>query len=360
MGKGQLAASGGRSAAAFGQPGAGYDRAVRKRVLAAVMSTATACSLAACSAVGNWIEPGAAAPNVGPALAGVAARASQASQAAREALDHGAIAGRRAPSSRRLAEIAAAEAALCGLPPGASPSSVQSALGSSRYHGPIGTAATGYTAHPVGGRWAGKLPTYLPTRRHVVALTFDAGADDAAVPPILHTLQRFHVPATFFMTGHFAQYYPKVARRIVADGYLVGNHTATHTAMTQLNVDEVRWEIVSAAEEITKVTGARPAPLFRFPYGADNGRLIAAANKLGFMTVAWTVDTLGWEGASAGITVHEVISRVLAALRPGEIVLMHVGSSPDGSTLDAHALPSVIKDLEARGYSFVTLNPFFG
>ena len=38
---------------------------------------------------------------------------------------------------------------------------------------------------------------------------------------------------------------------------------------------------------------------------------------------------------------------------------MHVGSSPDGSALDAGALPSVIKDLQARGYSFVTLGSFF-
>jgi hypothetical protein len=50
----------------------------------------------------------------------------------------------------------------------------------------------------------------------------------------------------------------------------------------------------------------------------------------------WLLDQLwqrlGGEGASAGITVSEVTSRVLAALRPGEIVLMHVGSGPDGST----------------------------
>jgi peptidoglycan-N-acetylglucosamine deacetylase len=51
---------------------------------------------------------------------------------------------------------------------------------------------------------------------------------------------------------------------------------------------------------------------------------------------------------------------VLAALRPGEIVLMHVGSSPDGSTLDAHALLRVIRKLRARGYSFVTLNALLG
>jgi len=41
-------------------------------------------------------------------------------------------------------------------------------------------------------------------------------------------------------------------------------------------------------------------------------------------------------------------------------VLMHVGSSPDGSTLDAHALPQVISQLQRRGYSFVTLDALVG
>jgi hypothetical protein len=44
-------------------------------------------------------------------------------------------------------------------------------------------------------------------------------------------------------------------------------------------------------------------------------------------------------------------------LRPGEIVLMHVGSNPDDhTTFDADALPQVITELRARGYSFVTLD----
>ena len=40
---------------------------------------------------------------------------------------------------------------------------------------------------------------------------------------------------------------------------------------------------------------------------------------------------------------------------PGEIVMMHLGSSRDGSAIDAHALPAVIRALRARGYRFVTL-----
>ncbi len=214
--------------------------------------------------------------------------------------------------------------------------------------------------HPVTGRLAGKLPTFIPTARHVVALTFDAGANDAGVPSILRTLRRFRVAATFFMTGHFASFYPAVARTIAADGYRIGNHTMTHTYLTGLSNAGVRWEILAAAGTITKVTGENPAPLFRFPYGDQDARTIAIANQLGYVTVSWTVDTLGWEGASAGITVSEVASRALAALRPGEIVLMHVGSSPDGSTLDADALPRVISELMARGYSFVTLDALAG
>jgi peptidoglycan-N-acetylglucosamine deacetylase len=214
--------------------------------------------------------------------------------------------------------------------------------------------------HPITGRLAGKLPTFIPHAGHVVALTFDAGANDAGVPSILRTLRRFHVAATFFMTGDFARTYPAVAHEITADGFRIGNHTMTHAYLTHLGDAGVRWEIRAAARAITKAAGQNPAPLFRFPYGDEDAQTIAIANRLGYVTVSWTVDTLGWEGASAGITVSEVTSRVLAALRPGEIVLMHVGSSPDGSTLDAHALPRVIRKLRARGYSFVTLNALLG
>ena len=47
--------------------------------------------------------------------------------------------------------------------------------------------------------------------------------------------------------------------------------------------------------------------------------------------------------------------------RPGEIVLMHVGSNPDDhTTFDADALPQVISGLRALGYSFVTLDALTG
>jgi peptidoglycan-N-acetylglucosamine deacetylase len=66
------------------------------------------------------------------------------------------------------------------------------------------------------------------------------------------------------------------------------------------------------------------------------------------------VDTLGWKGTRAGITVQQVSDRAVGALRPGENVLMHVDS-----TLDADALPDIIARIRAAGYEFVALDTLY-
>ena len=214
---------------------------------------------------------------------------------------------------------------------------------------------------PVTGWLAGKDWTVIPTTRRVVALTFDAGANADAVPSILATLRREAVPATFFLTGNFVRDFPAAARSIAAAGFRIGDHTISHPYLTRLGDAAVRQQILGGAQQIASVTGKNPAPLFRFPFGDADARTIALANRTGYVPVRWTVDTLGWEGTAGKISAPVVVSRVLAAARPGEIVLMHVGSNPDDhTTFDADALPQVISGLRARGYSFVTLDALTG
>ena len=214
---------------------------------------------------------------------------------------------------------------------------------------------------PVTGWLAGKDWTVIPTTRRVVALTFDAGANADAVPSILATLRREGVPATFFLTGNFVRDFPATARSIAAAGFRIGDHTISHPYLTRLGDAPVRQQILGGAQQVASVTGKNPAPLFRFPFGDADARTIAIANQAGYVPVRWTVDTLGWEGAAGKISASVVVSRVLAAARPGEIVLMHVGSNPDDhTTFDADGLPRVISGLRARGYSFVTLDALTG
>jgi peptidoglycan/xylan/chitin deacetylase (PgdA/CDA1 family) len=206
---------------------------------------------------------------------------------------------------------------------------------------------------------AGQIPTRLPTAQHVVALTFDAGADNAGAPKILATLARTGATATFFMTGRWAELYPQWAKRIAAH-YPTANHTFNHLDVLSLTPPEIRSEVRLAGAAIQHVTGRAPVALFRFPYGSSNPATLALVNRLGYTAVGWTVDTLGWEGTSMGQSLASVAAHALDHLEPGEIILMHVGANPnDHSTLDADALPAIISAIRAHGYRFVTLTDYF-
>ena len=215
-----------------------------------------------------------------------------------------------------------------------------------------GAAPAAVTSSPLVGReWS-----RLPTTRKVVALTFDCGGSSAGVPSVLATLKREHVAATFFVTGRWAEVYPAETRSI-ATAFPVGNHTYGHADLTGLSDAAARAQILDGQTTVARVAGLETRPLFRFPYGARDARTRGIAASLGYGSVYWTVDTLGWEGRSAGDT-SAIVRRVLDHLAPGEIVLMHVGAATDGSTLDADALPAVVAAVRARGYGFATAADF--
>jgi peptidoglycan/xylan/chitin deacetylase (PgdA/CDA1 family) len=193
----------------------------------------------------------------------------------------------------------------------------------------------------------------LQTRQHVVALTFDGGGNADGATGVLRTLRREKVPATFFLTGHFVQSYPRLAH-VIGRRYPVGNHTVDHLDLLRLSAAAARREVTRAAVMIQRATGRDTRPYFRFPYGSRNSPTLRMVNELGYASVRWTVDTWGWMGFSQQ-SVPGAVRRVLENLVPGEIVLMHLGSSRDHSTIDSKALPAVIQLVRARGYRFVTL-----
>lgn len=191
-----------------------------------------------------------------------------------------------------------------------------------------------------------------------MALTFDAGANADGIPSILRTLDEYGVPGTFFLTGKWVETYPQHAARIGAR-YPVANHSYSHPDLTELSEPEVRTEVTRGDASIRSAVGKGTRPMFRFPFGASNQETIHLINSLGYGAINWTVDTRGWQGTAGGQDVEQIVDRVLKALQPGEIVIMHVGSHPtDESTLDADALPRLIEQIRARGYGFVTIDQY--
>ena len=202
---------------------------------------------------------------------------------------------------------------------------------------------------PAGER--GRVIERLPTGAREVALTIDAGDAPTGGWRMLAVLQRRRVPATFFLTGRFATRYPRLTRAI-GSRFPVGNHSWSHPDLTRRSNADVATEVRRTGRAIRSTAAREPRPLFRFPYGSSDRRTIRIVNQLGYVAVGWTVETAGWLPRQ---TVAGAVRRVAAGLRPGAIVLMHVGPA-----VEARALPLVIDAIRRRGYRFTTLERLGG
>jgi peptidoglycan/xylan/chitin deacetylase (PgdA/CDA1 family) len=193
-----------------------------------------------------------------------------------------------------------------------------------------------------------------PTGRPAVALTFDAGSDTGWAAAILDTLAANGVPATFGMTGGWARANPSLVRRMVAGGHQLVNHSDDHpsftgrsTATPPLSRAERLDQLARADAAIREAAGITTAPWFRPPYGDEDASVRADIASAGYRyELLWTVDSLGWRGASA----DSIVRRSLDEAVPGAIYLFHVGAA----SADHAALQGVIDGLRSRGYGFLT------
>jgi peptidoglycan/xylan/chitin deacetylase (PgdA/CDA1 family) len=187
----------------------------------------------------------------------------------------------------------------------------------------------------------------VPTDEKVVALTFDAAYDPVPLKDILAALEGAGADATFFLTGEFVEDFPTWTKAIIAAGYPIGNHSYSHPDFTELSNKAIQSQLKRMASALAKVGGDDPKPLFRAPYGALSKRVLSVLGGEGYVSVYWTIDTLDWKPER---TAEQIKATVLSKLKPGAIILMHVGSKQT-----AGLLPDLLAEIEARGYGFVNL-----
>jgi len=204
---------------------------------------------------------------------------------------------------------------------------------------------------------AGPLPP-LPARtpanyrsvkidRPLVALTFDDGPHPVLTPRLLDILRQHGVRATFYVIGRSVDAHPDIARRIVAEGHEIANHTYTHPHLTQIGAARLDQEIIKTTDAIVRATGRRPTNM-RPPYGSINARVEQSMlNKHGLDVIMWSVDPLDWRRPGASV----VAQRLVEGATPGGILLAH-----DIHPGTIEAMPSAIAQLKAKGYGFATVS----
>lgn len=187
--------------------------------------------------------------------------------------------------------------------------------------------------------WRGRTDT------SAVALTFDDGPSPDT-PSVLDALKEHDVKATFFLIGREAQRYPQIARRIIAEGHEVGNHSYSHPIYLFRTGRETRRQLERTQQAIEQATGVRPV-LSRPPCGVRTLSYFRAAQKLGLRTVQWSVAGFDWQKLSG----REIANKVLKDAQSGSIILLHDGDSANVSDRrqTVAALPFIIEGLRARG-----------
>ncbi|MER5891388.1 polysaccharide deacetylase family protein, partial [Streptomyces sp. NPDC001941] len=182
-------------------------------------------------------------------------------------------------------------------------------------------------------------------RTKCIALTFDAGPGPHTAQ-LLDILKEKKVHATFFLLGkNHVLAHPDLVRREAAEGHVLGNHTWTHQRLDQLPAERIRDELGRTQDAIKRATGKAPV-LMRPPQGRTDEKVESVARSLGLSEVLWSATASDYDTTDTRLIGDRILDQ---ASRDG-IILLH--DIYDGTV---PAVPRIIDELRARGYTFVTV-----
>lgn len=212
-----------------------------------------------------------------------------------------------------------------------------------------------YSALRANSQIFGDVVQRFETAQREVWLTIDDGPFSGDTRAMLDVLAKHQARATFFLEGVRVSAEPALVREIIAAGHSVGNHTQHHRVSRFWAAGP--W---TAARELGRCTSelsaaAQASPVgFRPPVGMANGFVHLSARQQKLPVIGW--DVRGYDGLDT--CPDRVARRILAAVRPGSIILLHQrGGSTDTAPRNAATLEKVLKELKAAGYRCVLPAP---
>ncbi|PJJ71080.1 endo-1,4-beta-xylanase [Diaminobutyricimonas aerilata] len=183
----------------------------------------------------------------------------------------------------------------------------------------------------------------------VAALTFDDGPNGAETVALLDFLRDSDIRAVFCVIGQNIQAPggAELLRRMVAEGHVLCNHSTSYDDMGALTEDQARDRMAQNLTIIRDALGDPDAavPFFRAPNGTW-GATPQAAVSLGMQPLGVVNTIADWEVDDEA----QLTTNLRAAMKPGEIVLVHDGGGD--RTASVNAVRTVVTERLAEGWSF--------
>lgn len=196
-------------------------------------------------------------------------------------------------------------------------------------------------------RFAGLDAYWLLKSKKKICLTFDEGYENGFTPSILDTLKEKDVRAIFFVTYDFAKDNPKLIRRMIDEGHIVGNHTYRHYTMDEVSED-VAIEEIQYLHSYIKDNFNYTMSLFRFPKGEFSEQTLGIVEEQGYKSIFWSFAYADWD-PNAQSDEGEALEKICSSTHDGEIMLLHAVSKTN-----AVILGQVIDNVREQGYEFTT------
>ncbi|MHB1315429.1 MAG: delta-lactam-biosynthetic de-N-acetylase [Christensenellales bacterium] len=185
----------------------------------------------------------------------------------------------------------------------------------------------------------------------VIYLTFDAGYENGYTAKILDTLKENDVPAAFFLVSHYIKTNPALVNRMVEEGHLVCNHTATHPDMSKISsLAEFQKELEDNESVFKQATAHDMAKYYRPPAGKVSETNLAQAKELGYYTIFWSLAYVDWYQDNQP-SPQTALSTVLPRIHNGAVILLH-----STSKTNAEILGDLITEWKNAGYRFMSLD----
>jgi len=184
---------------------------------------------------------------------------------------------------------------------------------------------------------------FIRPEKGVIYLTFDEGYENGYTPKILDVLKEKEVPAVFFVTLSYAKNNPELIQRMIDEGHIVGNHSATHPDMTSLSLQEAHDDVKKLHDYMLENFNYKMT-LFRFPMGCYSERTLALLESMGYRSIFWSFAYKDWETDNQPDPTV-AYSKITDFAHDGAIYLLHAVSSTN-----TNILGNVIDNFREQGY----------
>ena len=182
-----------------------------------------------------------------------------------------------------------------------------------------------------------------------IALTFDDGPNTTTTNDVLDKLEKHGVVASFFLVGNnINDETAKVVKRAFDMGCEINNHSRSHSDMTTLSAEEIQSEYKFVDDKVFEITGEH-TKFFRPPY--------IAVHQIMFDNIdAPFIAGIGASDWEDRVTAEKRAKTILKQAKDGDIILLH---DMEGNSQTVEALDTIIPELKAQGYKFVTVSELF-